>query len=131
MTIISDIVGSGIANTVNAVGDVINKKSVIEADLIKTEIQADTQVAIAQNEVNKSEAESKDKFTSRWRPTVGYICAIGFGYQYVLQPFILLIAQLNAIEVEVPSLDMAAITSLLLGLAGMRTYEKKFKYRNK
>lgn len=124
MSIISDVIGGSIEGTVTAIGDAVNKKTVIEADLNKTIIQADKEVALAQNEVNKVEAGSDDLYTKRWRPTLGYGCTIGFLYQFVFQPFIVLIAKLNHIEITMVQLDMTAIASVLTVLIGARSYDK-------
>ncbi len=124
MSILSDIVGDGISNTISSVGDVIYKGDSIKADIVKTEINADTQIALAQNVTNNTEAGSDDKFTKRWRPTLGYICSFGFGYQFVLQPFLILLVKLNHIDIVMPQLDMTSISSLLVVLIGARSYDK-------
>ena len=90
----------------------------------QVQAQADAQVAVAQNQVNQVQAGSSDKFTSRARPWIMYICGAGFGYQYILQPFIVLLLRANHIDIVVPNLDMSAITTLLMTLCGARTYEK-------
>lgn len=123
-SIIGEIVGEGAAGLVNAVGDQINKKSVIEADLAKTEILADTQVAVAQNQVNQAQASSDDKYTSRARPTLFYACTAGFAYQYVLQPFLLLIAKFYHIDIITPVLDMTPLCTLLIPMSGLRSLDK-------
>jgi hypothetical protein len=53
-----------------------------------------------------------------------YICGAGFAYQYILQPFIVLIASLSGVIAHAPNLDMSAITTLLMALCGMRSFEK-------
>lgn len=123
-SIIGEIFGEGVGKVATAIGDEINKPAEIRADVEKTEIQADAQVAVAQNQVNQAEAADEDKYTSRWRPTVGYICAFGFAYQYILQPFLMYYASYVGKTFTMPSLDMSAISTVLMALAGMRSYEK-------
>ena len=100
------------------------KQAEFEAEYRKALLDANNQQAIAQTEINKVEAASDDKYTSRARPTIMYICGIGFGYQYILQPFIVLILHHYGSDIIAPTLDMTAIGTLLLGLCGLRSFDK-------
>lgn len=86
------------------------------------------EVALAQIEVNKTEAQSASNFRAGWRPFIGWVCGTAFAYHFVLQPF--MIFGLNVFEVNIeplPELDMAALLTVLgglLGLGGLRTVEK-------
>ena len=51
-------------------------------------LDADVKVALAQSETNKAEAASGDKYASRWRPTIGYICAAGLAYNFLIYPML-------------------------------------------
>lgn len=80
-----------------------------------------------QIEVNKIEAASDDKFKSRWRPAVGWVCVIGYGYQFILWPFFTWGSTWVDIPVP-PKLDIMELSVMLSGLLGLgvyRTYEKK------
>lgn len=88
---------------------------------------------IRQVEVNKIEAQNKNLFVSGWRPSVGWICSIALAYNYVLQPFIILIFNLFHVSASVPNLEIEQLITLLfslLGMGGIRTYEK-IKLNNK
>ena len=91
---------------------------------VSEQLQADTQIANAQIEVNKVEAGSEDKYTSRARPTIIYLCGFGFGYQYIFQPFLLFTLTTLGKTIIVPTLDMTAIGTVLLGLCGLRSVDK-------
>jgi len=86
------------------------------------------EIALAQIEVNKTEAQSASNFRAGWRPFIGWVCGTAFAYHFVLQPF--MIFGLNVFEVNIeplPELDMAALLTVLgglLGLGGLRTVEK-------
>ena len=86
------------------------------------------EVAIAQIEVNKIEAASPSIFKSSWRPFIGWVCGVAFGYHFVLQPIIIFIVTLFGAEIpELPEFDMASLMTVLgglLGLGSLRTYEK-------
>lgn len=80
----------------------------------------------AQLEVNKVEA-GQTGLLVRWRPFLGWILALAFGYHYLVQPFLLFIFAAKGVSVELPVFDMNTMTTVLfgmLGMAGMRSFEK-------
>lgn len=81
----------------------------------------------AQTEVNKVEAASSSLFVAGWRPFIGWTCGAAFAYHYVLQPFLLFVFALLGKAVVLPVFSMESLLTVLLGLlglGGMRTYEK-------
>ena len=84
---------------------------------------------LAQMAINKEEASSGSLFKGGWRPCIGWICGIAFGYHFVLQPVIIFIVALVGIEIpELPEFDMSTLLTVLggmLGIGGLRTYEKQ------
>lgn len=92
------------------------------------ELNAAKELNLAQIDVNKAEAASSDPYTSRWRPTIGYILAFAIGYQYILNPLIVWSATLWFPGITPPSITidehMWELIFGLLGLAGFRTAEK-------
>lgn len=83
-----------------------------------------------QNEINAEEAKNENIFVSGWRPFIGWICGGAFAYKFVIQPFLifLLLASHSAFDYHnLPNLDWAEMSSVLLGLlglGGLRTFEK-------
>ncbi len=86
-------------------------------------------LALAQIEVNAAEAASGSLFKGGWRPCIGWICGIAFGYHFVLQPVIIFVVALIGMEIpELPKFDMNTLLTVLggmLGIGGLRTYEKQ------
>ena len=84
---------------------------------------------LAQMAINKEEAASGSLFKGGWRPCIGWICGIAFGYHFVLQPVIIFIVALVGIEIpDLPKFDMNTLLTVLagmLGIGGLRTYEKQ------
>ena len=84
---------------------------------------------LAQMAINKEEASSGSLFKGGWRPCIGWICGIAFGYHFVLQPVIIFIVALVGIEIpDLPKFDMNTLLTVLagmLGIGGLRTYEKQ------
>ena len=81
----------------------------------------------AQIEVNKIESGSSSLFKSGWRPFVGWTCGIALCYHFVLHPFLMFVLSSTGNPMELPTFDMTTLTTVLmgmLGLGGLRTYEK-------
>ena len=85
------------------------------------------QVALAQIEVNKLEAQG-NWFQSSWRPLVGWVCAIAFGWHFVFQPLLIFILSYAGQEIPAfPDFDMSSLLTVLgglLGLGSLRSFEK-------
>lgn len=111
-----------------------NKKA--EAQLkIQQELDANSQAILkalseidkGQLEVNKQEAASSSLFIAGWRPFLGWVCGVAFAWQYVGLPISIFVLKIFGKSIELPQFDfgtMAPILTGMLGLAGMRTWEK-------
>lgn len=85
--------------------------------------QAQVDLDKAQIDLNKTEAASPRLFVSGWRPFIGWTCGAIFAYNYIVRPLVLMIPGIP----DLPSLNLEEVTPVLLGmlgLGGMRTYEK-------
>ena len=68
---------------------------------------------LAQMAINKEEASSGSLFKGGWRPCIGWICGIAFGYHFVLQPVIIFIVVLIGMDIpELPSFDMGTLLTV-------------------
>ena len=77
-----------------------------------------------QGEINKVEAQHRNIFVAGWRPFIGWVCGFALAYNFVLRD--LLIWFLGQEQVP-PALQMEHLMTVLigmLGLGGMRTFEK-------
>jgi hypothetical protein len=87
------------------------------------------ELAKGQLEINKAEAASASVFKGGWRPFIGWVCGFAFAYHFVLQPFILFAVAVSGVVIPtLPKFDMSSLMTVLmgmLGLGGLRTYEKK------
>ena len=78
------------------------------------------QAMLAQIEVNKAEAAG-NWFQASWRPLCGYVCVLGLAVNFLISPIA------AGFGFMVPQADMSVMMPVLtgmLGLAGMRSYEK-------
>ncbi len=77
-----------------------------------------------QGEINKIEAQHRTIFVAGWRPFIGWVCGVALAYNFVLRD--LLIWFIGPEQVP-PALQMEHLITVLigmLGLGGMRTFEK-------
>lgn len=90
------------------------------------ELQAQTDLARGQQDINKTEAASNNAFVSGWRPAVGWVCVAGLAYSLVLQPVLSPLC-LRVFGSGLEAVDMGELMTLLvgmLGIGGLRTFEK-------
>lgn len=72
-------------------------------------------------------AKHRSVFVAGWRPAIGWVAALGLGYQFLILPFAGLINAYLKLPAELPQLQAEQLMTLvlsLLGLGGMRTFEK-------
>jgi hypothetical protein len=99
-------------------------KQEIEAELIKNA----TQLNLAQAETNKVEAAHRSVWVAGWRPCLGWVAALGFAWVFLLQPIAQWLTALTGNPIPLPDFQTEALLELtfaMLGLAGLRTYEKQ------
>ena len=78
------------------------------------------ELAKGQMEINKVEAAHKSLFVAGWRPSIGWVCALGLLYNTIL-------SNILGIWVEVPEIDTTLLVPVMMGMLGigaMRTVEK-------
>ena len=94
-----------------------NAKAQYEADLRDALKGWDQQQA----DTNAVEAQNPSVFVSGWRPAIGWVGAFALAYQYIVRPF-----AYGAGWHDLPVLDSSLneLVFSLLGMAGLRTYEK-------
>ena len=79
------------------------------------------EIAIAQISVNQEDAKGR-WFQAGWRPAVGWVCVAGFLINFLVSPL------LHPLGIIVPQADTSTMLPVLmgmLGLGGLRSYEKK------
>ena len=82
--------------------------------------------ALGQLEVNKAEAATGSMFVGGWRPAVGWCCMTAMAVNFVVTPIFGPLIEAYTVVKMVP-LDMSEMMPILLGLlglGGMRSYEK-------
>ena len=128
MSLIASLIGP-VSSLLDKVIPDADVKAKLAHEIARMSDQHAQQLALAQVEVNKEEAASGSLFKGGWRPFVGWICGIALLYHFILSPLILFTVALFGAEIPpIPEFDMGSLMTVLmgmLGLGGLRTYEKQ------
>lgn len=113
----------------NEAAKIMKEIAVMEKQGELAQLAAEVELGKAQTEVNAIEATSTDKFVSRWRPALGWVCVVGLGYQFLLRPLLIVSLVIGniAMDFTVLDLDIATLTTIVFGMLGLgfyRTIEK-------
>lgn len=117
--------GDAIATPIEAIGEIIDAvhtsgEEKEQAKAIMAKIAQ--RPAMVQAKINSIEASHKSAYVAGWRPFIGYVCGVGLAFAFIVNPTI----QWFTGEPG-PVLPLNTILELvvaLLGLSGLRTYEK-------
>jgi len=77
-----------------------------------------------QTKINEIEAQHRTIFVAGWRPFIGWICGIALMYNFVIRDLFIWVVKPESVP---PALQMEHLMTVLLGmlgLGGLRTYEK-------
>ena len=112
---ISDLIGKAIPDK--------NKRMELEASIKSQMIDLQK----AQADINLEQAKHPSLFVSGSRPAILWICALSLFYQFFLAPMLNWIVVVSGTSIQPPVLNTEGLMTLtlsLLGLGGMRSYEK-------
>jgi len=77
-----------------------------------------------QTKINELEAQHRTVFVAGWRPFIGWVCGVALAYNFVIRDLFIWAIKPESIP---PALQMEHLMTVLLGmlgLGGLRTYEK-------
>ncbi len=123
-------VSSGISNLATGIRSAITGEISPEkkAELERIALEAENLQKHAQLEINLAEAQHQSVFVAGWRPFIGWVCGLSLANNYILRPWAITILSTAGKTFEFPVIDLSLMIPIMtgmLGLAGMRTYEKK------
>ena len=121
----------GLADSIIGISGKILDKFVEDKDL-KTKINAELKkemiaLNMGQIQTNLEQAKHPSIFVSGARPSIMWICAFGLAWSYVLAPFFNWVLLVSGSDIPMPELQTEGLLTLtlsLLGLGGMRSWEK-------
>lgn len=120
----------GVISVVKAVLDKVpDPKAKAEALQKLEELHQNGELAViaGQVEINKIEAASTNVFIAGWRPYIGWVLGTGLAVMLVVGPLMAWGSALALRPIKQPDMPVEAIVALttsLLGLSGMRSWEK-------
>lgn len=124
MGLASWLFGSDVSKAIDAVGNVIDKVFTSDEERENARYLMERlkqEPHILQLEINKQEARHRSIFVAGWRPFIGWVCGLGFANAFLLTPFLV---ALGVPPIHIPLEHMMTLVLSLLGLGGMRTFEK-------
>jgi len=98
-----------------------------KAEMEQQLVTAANQAALAQVKVNEVEAAHSSVFVAGWRPSIGWVCAAGLAWAFVLAPVTSWALMVLGIKAELPAIQFDHLFELvlaMLGIGGLRTFEK-------
>lgn len=93
----------------------------------KMQLAAAMSVVQGQLDANKVEAASSSLFVSGWRPAVGWVCVLAFGWNMIGLSIAKVALGLINHPMQINPADLSEMMPILigmLGLGGLRTVEK-------
>ena len=121
-----DPIGSIVAGLAGGLDDLFTSDE--ERDAAKLKLATLMQQPhMLQAVANIEGAKHRSIFVAGWRPAIGWVAALGLGYQFPILPFAGLINAYAQLPAELPNLAGEQLMTLvlsLLGLGGMHTFEK-------
>ena len=106
-----------------------NQAAAAKLKLLEMQQSGDLAVIASQMDINKIEAQNPSLFVSGWRPFIGWVCGISLTYAAIIEPVSRFLAKVVfQYTSEFPVIDTTLTLQILLGLlglAGMRSWEKK------
>lgn len=94
------------------------------------ELNAHVQGIQGQLAINAKEAEHPSVFVAGWRPFVGWVGGFSLAYAGILEPLLRFAATMFGYVGDFPIIDTSMSMQILLGMlgiGGMRSYDKKNK----
>ena len=135
--VLNKILGGG--SLVETVGKVIDSVHTSEEEKLaaKTKLkEIEAELSKKQMDINLADAKSTATgfggiMQRSWRPLIGMSCALAIAWEFVIKQFLVFILAAFSIQHNpLPELDMSTLFPLvtaLLGMAGLRSFEKSKK----
>ena len=125
MGFLSKLIGGGIGEMADGFSSAIDrfvetKEEKKAAELLK--MKAEREPAKWQAEISKAQVAHRSLFVAGARPFIMWVCGAGFLFSFVINPIIQWIS--GDPGPQMPIDIMMELTIAMLGLSGLRTFEK-------
>ena len=104
-----------------------DQKARLAHDLATMADQHAQELAKGQLAINLAESKHKSLFVSGWRPALGWVAVLGMFGNYITIPFTNFVLALLEIDIIIPLIPLETMMPIvmgMLGLGGLRTFEK-------
>lgn len=104
-----------------------DQKARLAYDLATMADQHAQELAKGQLAINLAESKHKSLFVSGWRPALGWVSVLGMFGNYITIPFTNFVLALLEIDITIPLIPLETMMPIvmgMLGLGGLRTFEK-------
>ncbi len=104
-----------------------DQKARLAHDLATMADQHAQELAKGQLAINLAESKHKSLFVSGWRPALGWVAVLGMFGNYITIPFTNFVLALLEIDITIPLISLETMMPIvmgMLGLGGLRTFEK-------
>ena len=124
MSFWTKLFGGAVTEPIDALGSAVDKIFTNDEERMQAQAVLDRiaqKPAILQAEINKIEAQHRSLFVAGWRPAIGWVCAIGLAFPFIINP---LIEWAGGTGPKIPMDQLMELVVALLGLGTLRTFEK-------
>ncbi|MGI0119883.1 3TM-type holin [Zooshikella sp. RANM57] len=125
MNWLAKLVSGGLAEPIDAIGNVLDKVTTSDAERMQAEILLERlrqQPQVLQVELNKLESQHRSLFVAGWRPFIGWVCGLGLTFTFLINPIVQWVS--GKPGPQLPFDIMTELVLALLGLGALRTAEK-------
>ena len=128
--IIQGILGGGQGGALKTISKVIDDLHTSDEEKLDKKIlmqRLQQKLADKQLDVNANEAGHRSIFVSGWRPFIGWCGGFALAFEFILSPGIEWYAKFAGLSLTAPEIQtgpLLAIVTSMLGVAGLRSFEK-------
>lgn len=107
-----------------------NKRAEAKEQFESQMLLAMTALVQGQLDINKEQAKHSSVFVAGARPFLLWVCGVGYAWTFLIEPMVSWGVAIAGVELAAPPprLDLGPLSTLtlgMLGLGGLRTYEKR------
>lgn len=104
------------------------QQSVAKLELEKALVDNANAINLETIKTNQAEAKHRSVWVAGWRPAIGWSCSLGIAWLFIGHPVATWIAMLmgynSMVMPTIPTDILLELTFAMLGMAGLRTFEK-------
>jgi hypothetical protein len=130
LNLIGGLLGGGKGGALATISKVVDELHTSEEEKLDKKIlmqRLQQKLAEKQLDVNAKEASHRSVFVAGWRPAIGWCGALALFFAFILSPCIEWYAKFSGMDISPPAIEtgpLLAIVTSMLGVAGMRSFEK-------